>query len=311
MSDKKITQEELDEWLFNNHSSPNPFINEEYEITIICPDDTHLTSTGFRKLDEGGFSTIYLYSFSEIKYVAKFAFELQGDKKIIKYNEDGTIKDGNEKKALISLKDKSIREGKICSIIKGKIVDSKIPSTIMPLMDGNLLDLINEMSVHESTKRIIVESVRSQMECILSFNSEDILNDEKSLFKFAYMDLKPSNILYKLVNREYIFKIGDLGSIVPSKDNHLGIFPATYYTQIKELERTKFPKSYIVRSMRYLFGLFCYNLMINEFTNIDRDDIYDEEDLEEMNFSIITYLGDNYDNLINDQTNVVRKSMYG
>jgi hypothetical protein len=315
----ELTQEELDRYLFENKNSINPFLDDSGNVIIYTENDS-LTLTRTNKiLGEGSYGRVYVYEHGSIRYAVKFALP----------NANGEIDDGNERKAVLELRNVYLRNNIWCNVIKARIVDSSNKyATLMPVMDGNLYDLMELDVLTTEDKKEILESLRQQMECIINLNLREVIEDKKQEnFKFAYLDLKPGNILYKKVTvdgkTKYSCLLGDLGSILRNENNDfISSYPVKTKVNLRRFSmlsddfvlgvprslRAKifnYPRDYIVDSMRYVFGINAFYIFSGK-VKLDPK----ERDLIAMNNYLRINLGEDYVNLIIDDTAIVRTSMY-
>jgi hypothetical protein len=313
-----ITQQNLDAYLFKNLFSEYPeYVNLRMENKKLIGDlkinykDKHLLMRRTKTIQKGNYGEIYEYS-SEgedpIKYAVKFSIN-PGDL---------------ERKAINALREREIKlfqeneERSDSCLVPGKIVISdNFNISIMPLMDGDLVDFYDNSTDADFDFKIrknIFENVRAQLQCILNLNhSNGNPRSERDInIEFAYMDLKPDNVLYKL-NKDgtYTFLLGDIGSIIPFTDSKGDKFFTTNTpcsTKICEEKQKVYIKDFnIISCMRYIFGIFCFKLL---YPNIDTSKFISLR--RKINFSeaMVKYLGKSYDNLLYDETPDIRTGMY-
>jgi hypothetical protein len=315
-----ITQQELDDYLFKDLYSEHPeYVNVVREGKMLIGDikinykRKHLILKRTPKeIGRGSFGVLYEYvseGEDPIKYVAKISINPSD----------------NEKQAIINLRNRELElledtdyKSKLC-IVPGKIVTTgNLSISIMPLMDGNLIDFSTSLNNRPSLqlRKQIFENVRTQLDCILNLNlsngnrrSEIDINIE-----FAYTDLKPDNVLYKL-NRDgtYTFLLGDIGSIIPFTDEKGDKFYMTNTPCKRNLKPNEIVKIYvnssnIISSMRYIFGVFCFKLLAN--ANKIFSKYPSVEDRRDLSTKLVQFLGPSYDNLLYDYEPENRTGMY-
>jgi hypothetical protein len=298
--EKTITQEELDDWLFNDLNSKDPIIDLEGFLIIHYKNETYI------KLEKtegnpakGTFGEVFIYQCDTIQYAVKFSINI---------SEDGKLIDGNEILSINTLRFHPEINNKKCNIIPARIVQcvNKLAS-IMPRMNGDIHRLnIKFFSIDR--KKELLESIREQLNCIINLNDrKDILNPLQNTMKFAYLDLKPSNVLYKIEkNGKFVYKLGDIGSIIEhDNENSPGEFSSTYTIQLNNADQGKFPGKKIVRCMRYIFGLFSWfildwtNYMNNMWCFTKHVSIHI---LVDINYRLVRNFGPTYSNLIYDES---------
>lgn len=82
----------------------------------------------------------------------------------------------------------------------------------MPVFDGTLENFkIKDIE----TKNQIFESILKSIHCVLSMNTE-----ENDILNYIYIDLKPKNVFYKKENGYLNITLGDIDSIIGSKNNY-------------------------------------------------------------------------------------------
>jgi hypothetical protein len=318
LDETRLTQEEVDRHLFETRNSLNPYLDEEGNINIYVGDTVVILNKTDKLLGEGTYGKVYVYKSNYIKYAVKFS----------SITPDGKVSDGNEREAVLELRNVYLQNDIWCNVIQSRIVDSTNKhATLMPVMYGDLFDLMALNILSSEDKKEILESLREQMECIINLNSREVIeHEDQENFKFAYLDLKPANILYKIIFKDgkikYDCRLGDLGGIIKGKNGHFissimlktSINIDNYNTQILSIPQKDrkmfkdqmfhYAKYYIVNCMRYVFGvnacMLMYNTSINP--NIDR--------LIELNDALVRDLGLNYSNLLVDHIDMVRTSMY-
>jgi hypothetical protein len=335
-----LSQEELDEYIFEDFTSVEPTLTPTnlfytFDLNIFIKDRPDIvfkgegpeSSKSKTSLGGGTFGMLYSYSSeslqrdgSKFNYVVKFA----------RLSEDGTIDDGNERKANQALRSILREQKRRCDIIHGRVITCSSENhlaILMPMMDGDISKL-NMRGWSKMSKLKLLDTIRSQMECIIKLNSdEDLENPLQNTFKFAYLDLKPGNILYKRrANGELTYKLGDLGSIVEDDEkNRPGEFISTYPVHIfekkegklvlvngKNYQTLQFPGRHIVKCMRYVFGILAHIVLGGIL--IKSDGIYKKilstSELQLRNQKIIEYYGDDYSDLMYDTSTEPRLSMY-
>ena len=305
------TQEELDEYLFNNTSLDPTLISDD--ILHITYNNKVLEFKKYSAIGKGAYGQVFLFKLDKLKYALKFAT----------MDEKGKI-DNSEKTAILELQNCDRKFNRRCNIVKARLIENgpelkqaiPILASIMPVMIGDLDTLLFNVNSRFYSdpistlgyKKNILNSIRSQMECIIHLNDREIIEEkEQKNFQFAYTDLKPSNILYKINDDtlEYEFCLGDLGSLIKNEDNEfISTFPIQLRGEMK-VEKTfaNFPNKHIVSCMRYVFGLFSYLLLtdgFNEFyKNINTIKIKNSE-LTHINSELVRIMGETYSNLIID-----------
>jgi hypothetical protein len=321
----ELTQEELDRYLFENKNSINPFLDDSGNIIIYTENGSLTLTRTNKKLGSGRYGEVYVYESGSIKYALKFAFTLPWYDP--EEDSEEEIDDGQERKAVLELRNVYLRDNIWCNVIKARIIDSSNKyATLMPVMDGDLYDLIDLNVLTPEDKKEILESLRQQMECIINLNSREVIEEKKQEnFKFAYLDLKPGNVLYKKVTvngkTKYSCLLGDLGSILRNdNDNFISSFPVKTKVNLRRVsmrigdyagivsvkkEIFNLPRDYIVDSMRYVFGINAFYIFTGN-VKIDPDLM----DLIAMDNYLNSNLGESYANLIIDDTAITRTSMY-
>ena len=301
-----IVQEDLDKYLFENKLSIEPSIDSNGVLHCFTEESKCVKLTMTSLIGSGGYGDVHLYSSrsGNIKYAVKFAIIL-----------DGVMDDGNERKAVIELKQQEILRNKKSNILTAKTIQciNKF-AVLMPLMDGTFEDL-DMKGWRIDYKKIMLESVRSQMEYVIRLNEADVIMEPKQdKFKFAYTDLKPSNILYKN-DPKFTVKLGDLGGILPIQKN---VFISTIPVQFKVSDGknsredifTQLPDKYIVKCMRYVFGLISYWVLTNDLQKLESFfEVVETEDLIACNEELVINFGTEFANLIYDEKSH-RTSMY-
>ena len=299
--DNKVEQSDLDNYLFNDPNSLNPELDSKDILYIKYPNNVQFIFEKIKILGFGKYGIIYLYKYKNLKYALKFS--------------KSNLLECNEYKAAVELHSSKFRDKKIFTVIDSKIVICENKSVIlMPAMDASTDDLNLSPSKFTDRKITIITNIRQQMESIINLNSNEIINDPKQEnFKFAYLDLKPSNVLYKRTTpRTYI--LGDLGSIVEYDKKILpGIFVSTHLIQLPEFKKAEnFCSSHIVKCMRFVFGLFTLLLMTNEYDNFYKRITIPltKKELTNYNKKLVKIMGRDFANLIIDITRH-RISMFG
>lgn len=309
-----VTQENLDNYLFKDLKSISPTYikrtNDDIsgDIRIYYADKGNIIIRRRRLIGTGAYGEVFEYSTDDtdpIKYAVKISHILVE----------------NEKKAILKLKSremeqKGVTNSQLC-IIPGKRVFSKDTNvSIMPLMDGDLVQFVRNFQLSLKILTQICNDVRGQLQCILNLNkSNEIVETEKDiLIEFAYMDLRADNVLYK-ENKDgtYKFLIGDIGSIIPIEDKKDKKGP--YYTTNKPCLTEMCSKSNkvyvsdhnIISCMRYVFGIFCCSLFIDI-------DIFDNslsiQERHDLSLKLTNLLGPTYENLLYDEYPETRVTMY-
>ena len=292
-----VTQSELDRYLFENLTSLNPVLDSKNILTIYFGDKwLELKKTGEKS------SKIHIYQSGSITYLLKYAV---------------TEKDMNERSTIIKMRDQERVNNNKCAIISARIVNNGSKFiTLIPQMDGNLFKFdVESLSLQD--KKVILDSVRSQMECILKLNDDNVIEEkEQNHFKFAYVNISPKNVLFQLKENSpeelvnsYEFKLGNIGSISESKIT-FG-FTSTYYVQLENILfiNNRIPNKKIVKSMRYVFGLFSY-LLVNNMLSGYVPKLHTISELMSFNNNLRLAYGQEYNNLIIDNYHTKRVSMY-
>ena len=333
-----LSQEELDEYIFEDFTSLDPILTQTtsfniFKLTIFKRDGSPIvfigegpvSSSSESGVGRGSFGVLYGYftktlqrDQSEFNYVVKFA----------RRSDDGTIDDGNERIANQALRAILREQKRRCDIIRGRVITSSSPkqfAILMPMMDGDIYKLdITNWNLKSRLK--LLESVRSQMECIIKLNPPEVLkNHMQNTFKFAYVDLKPGNILFKRkANGELTYKLGDLGGIVEvDEKNTPGYFMSTFYVFLFEEKKgqptpsqimldPQYPNRLIVKCMRYVFGILAHMLLKKTFSGarIYMNPHITVDVIERMNQEIVDHYGVDYSDLMYDPYTVTRFSMY-
>lgn len=301
-----IVQADLDKYLFENKLSIEPSIDSNGVLHCFTEEGKGVKLTMKSRIGSGGYGDVQLYSSrsGNIKYAVKFAIII-----------DGELNDGNERKAVLELKEQEILRNKKSNILNAKTIQCIDQfAVLMPLMDGTFEDL-DMKGWRIDHKKIVLDSIRSQMEYIIRLNDADVIMAQKQdNFKFAYTDLKPSNIFYKN-DPKFTVKLGDLGGILPIQGN---IFISTIPVQFKEPDTknshkdifTRLPDKNIVKCMRYVFGLISYWVLTNDFQKLESFfEIVGAEDLIACNDELVINFGIEFANLIYDEK-THRTSMY-
>jgi hypothetical protein len=296
--EEEISQKELDLVLFDINY-PAPILISHDELLIPENGDGYMILRKDKSLGKGSFGKVYRYYYKNIEYAVKI---------INQYDE---VFFDSESRAIVLLKMYQILYKRTCKIIPCKLVESLIGTvSIMPVMDGNILAIRDKIRVMDiEQKKEILESIREQMESVIRLNDEeDIKHELQSHMRFAYLDLKFGNVLYKVDSEgKIIYLLGDIGSIVENlPKTNPGEFISTYPIQIKEMLVTNATNVYIVKSMRYLFGIFAYALC----NNIIIKKTLSRYKLSKKNRELVEILGNEYDNLIDDEEIGIRISMY-
>jgi hypothetical protein len=334
-----LSQEELDEYIFEDFTSPEPIltptvVSHVFNLSIPTRDGSaivfrgggipvHSSYKSQTASGEGAFGAVYKYSTSSLQrdrnsfnYMVKFAIPSQ----------DGTIDDGNERKANQALRAILREQKRRCDIIHGRVITSeKHFAILMPTMDGDIYKL-DIKTWSRMSKLKLLDTIRSQMECIIKLNSdEDLKNPLQNTFKFAYLDLKPGNILYKRrANGELTYKLGDLGGVVENDEKKPGEFMSTFPVHIFEKKEGKrvlvngktyhtlqFPNRHIIKCMRYVFGILAHMLFTNTLVNPGLyQRIMTLTDVQIADQQIRLYYGDDYSDLMYDSSTETRLSMY-
>jgi hypothetical protein len=292
-----VTQEELDNFLFETADSPMPTFSilsesikrkRDADYTTVVGElhinykGARLTFTVFRSIGEGSFGYLSEYRLGNIKYAVKISKNLEDD--------------GNERRAILEIQQQEVKLNKRCGVIKAKIAESdKLSVSVMPCMDGDLFNLLNSNSLPGDRNYTliiikIVENVRFQLNSVLS------LNEDLKVRKFGYTELRLDNVLYKIkspskrkggisnIQELYSFILGDVGSVFPKTDAKGDYWNTVYYIPygIREYNRAyKIREECLVESMRYIFGIFvCELLGLVDNFEFTEDDISNERRIE-------------------------------
>lgn len=265
----EVFQEELDEYLFNRFDSPSPsFVDcragrkmhkgKAYTHytgqMVINYKGRRLVLTESKLVEQGSYGCIMEYKMGDIKYALKIS--------------KNPSFDGNEREAIIGLKQQEQKLGRTCNLISARIVESPISVVMMPFMDGDVINLFDSKDLPKGRDYMtvlikLIETVRSQMNCLLS------LNEGLDVRTFGYIDLRPDNILYKKnetddVKNLYSFKLCDLGSIVPNADPEGDFWAPIYW--IPNTDKSPSGVSLVrsetlIESMRYVFAIFVCEIL--------------------------------------------------
>ena len=287
--DKKNNRKNVDDYIFRSLNTNAPiFSNDKISIKY---GNTDIKLNIGKEIRGGAYGKIYKITSHEygLEYALKY-FPKE------KYEDE-------EFKAIKELEKRELKLGRKCDIITGKIVESKTHKMIlMPLMDGDVIDLYasNYVNIHgEQGIMKILSYVKNQLNCILR------LNEDKKEFKFAYLDIKPDNILYKLnEDGNYTFELGDLGSIIR---NRHGNFTITYRCCTIGCDSSEeISNNNIIRCMRYYYGILCIRLLTRDTYIIDNHKTISIQELETINTRFVNTYGPEFDNYIYDPTPELR-----
>lgn len=267
----QVYQEELDEYLFNRLDSPSPSFVDCRKVTklvngkvceyydgqvVINYNGRRLVLTESKLVEQGSFGALAEYKLGNISYA-------------IKISKNPSF-DGNEREAIISLRQQEQNLGRTCNLISARIVEGPISVVMMPFMDGDIINLFAREDLPKGRDYVsmldkLIQTVRNQMNCLLS------LNEGLEERRFGYIDLRPDNVLYKKnetddVKNLFSFKLCDLGSIVPVASKGGDFWAPIYW--IPNTDKSPSGVSLVrsetlIESMRYVFAIF-----VCEITNI-------------------------------------------
>ena len=278
------TQQELDSYVFNSFTAPPKYIDGD--IVIYYPKDGKVLQLVLKKekyIISGKYGKVYKFSKGLLEYAVKFLKK----------------SDGCEIEAILKMEHQEIKTGKRFNLIKSRIVEASRQIIIMPLMDGDIIDL-DKINKLEQNFHTVINSVRKQMDNVLNMNTQS------NVTEFAYLDVKPDNVLYRLnENGTYEFVLGDLGSVV--KNN--GYFTKTYACKTIGCDEYIIPQNCIIRAMRYFYGIFIFTLLYGNYIVEIHDQIQLSE-LEVLSNNLVSNLGQDYANLLYDPLPETRISMY-
>ena len=300
---ESTTQDSLDEYLFYDSTSITPIMDSDDVLYCFTSDNKVVKLHRGVQLGKGTYGNVYLYSSRNIKYAVKFASII-----------DGIVYDGNERKAILELKHSVQKD----SLINARIIECNRFASMMPVMENDLNDM-NPAMLNRELKIQILDLIRTKMECIIKLNSENVIAEiEQKNFKFAYIDLKPGNILYqhKVIDGvdNIVFHLGDLGSVIRTHD---GRFMSSIPIKLLDstclfidMKNNRFPDRSIVKCMRYVFGVLAYTFLKGNFDviNVFCGSIT-SHDLSHMDRELVEGLSASYANLLFD-VQIHRTSMY-
>ena len=273
-----ITQEELDNFLFETPDSQKPTFSilsksikrkRDAEYTTVVGElhinykGVTLIFTGSRSIGEGSFGYLSEYRLGKIRYAVKISKNLEDD--------------GNERRAISEIQQQEAKLNRRCGVIRARIVDSdKLSVSVMPCMDGDLSSLLDSNS--------------------LPSDRNLTLNEDLKVRKFGYTELRLDNVLYKVetpargkrgisnIQELYSFILGDVGSVFPKTDAKGDYWTTVYYIPYgtNEYNRAyKIREENLVESMRYIFGIFVCELfgLVDNF-EFTQDDISNKRRIE-------------------------------
>lgn len=302
-SESGITQDSLDEYLFYEVNSITPIMDSDDVLYCFTSDNKVVKLHRGVQLGKGTYGNVYLYSSRNIKYAVKFASII-----------DGIVYDGNERKAIFELKNFVQRN----VLINARTIECNKFASLMPVMENDLNDM-NPAMLSREQKIQILDMIRTKMECIIKLNPENVVGEiEQKNFKFAYIDLKPGNILYqhKVIDGvdNIVFYLGDLGSVIRTHDSRfMSSIPVKLLDPrclFIDMKNNRLPDRSIVKCMRYVFGVLAYTFLKGNFDviNVFCRNIT-SHDLSHMDRELIQGLGVSYANLLYD-VQIHRTSMY-
>ena len=197
-------------------------------LEYIDPYGDRIPLDGVFKISSGAYGTVFKYYSKSTKYmeisVAVKEFKLTGrwDTDIDLRNELNIIRYINTKEWLTSAGKSFLVES--CNMVNSRVMtlSNKKEIVIMDEMNGTINDFMDLTvdtfeewrkggKLEESNVRIIVTNISKYLYCLHNFNPP-----------LSYVDLKPANILYKMVRTDHgkndiKLYLGDLGSIYIQK----------------------------------------------------------------------------------------------
>ena len=281
-------QEQIDNYLFKNLTSPNPVLSNDGNYITIYKEggDIKLERTGNVRKYAGG--TLSRFSSEGIEYDVKFTNLTSNNPKI-----------GNERRASVELMLRARLNKTVCNVLNSRIIDAADKLAILiPVMEYNL-SMIQTSELDIVTKKDILDQIRSQMNCIINLNDRaQIESNRQNRFKFSYLKLKPSNVLLTVKNGKFIVNLGGIGNIVERNLNEPGTFKSSYPILNDEGEYSRVVNSNIVNGMRYIFGLFSY-LFVNDLFGDKYENNYTptDDELSTLDYELVNLLDETYSGL--------------
>jgi hypothetical protein len=314
-------QRSMDTFIFNSPNSFTPIMDPSELLYIKNQQNETLIFKKKSVKGEGSYGTVFeYYNSMGLKYAVKIPLNkndrvLNEDESDEDESDEDESDEDTEKKVISMLNELKIIK-KTCDISPARIIATQAtPCVLMPLFDGDLekLDLTEFSQV---MKKNMLDDIRNQLESIIKLNNTENIESDQSSLIFGYIDLKPPNVLYsKLEDGSYIFKLADLGSIIRNKH---GSFDTTYpifftcSTDFFEISDSRSPFSHIVRCMRYVFGILAHVVMTN--SNNVQDNIFERDrivnDLGLLSSEIVAFYGQDYENLLYDESEENKTSMF-
>ncbi len=131
----------------------------------------------------------------------------------------------------------------------------------MPLMDGDLGQLLREFNLTRQVKFQVLEEIRQQVVCLLEITG------------IPYMDLKPENVMYRRLNSgELCVSVSDLGSLLQLKGQcPKTTFPPPWYGAACNAAKSRLDKQRLLSwAVGVMVVAFFYPRYLRNLYDIDQ-----------------------------------------